>query len=50
MEQEAINKEIARQRMRLGTNLDQATRDVKREVYSKSQVPYSLPSVLLISA
>jgi tetratricopeptide (TPR) repeat protein len=38
MEQEAIDKEIAKRRIRLGANLEQVTRDVKREVLSKSEV------------
>lgn len=37
-EQEAIGKEIAKRRMRLGANLEQVTKDVKREVLSKSDV------------
>jgi superkiller protein 3 len=37
-EQEAIGKEIAKRRIRLGANLEQVTKDVKREVFSKSEV------------
>jgi len=37
-EQEAIGKEIAKRRIRLGANLEQVTKDVKREVLSKSDV------------
>jgi superkiller protein 3 len=40
-EQEATDKEIAKRRMRLGANLEQVTRDVKREILSKSEVPAS---------
>jgi len=49
MEQETIDKEIAKRRMRLGVNLEQVTRDVKREVYSKSEVP-SVPSWTFVIA
>jgi len=41
-EQETIDKEIAKRRMRLGSNLKQVTRDVKREVLSKSEVTSEL--------
>ena len=37
-ERETIDKEIAKRRIRLGANLEQVTRDVKREVFSKSEV------------
>ena len=37
-ERETIDKEIAKRRIRLGANLEQVTRDVKREVLSKSEV------------
>lgn len=37
-EQETIDKEIAKRRIRLGANLEQVTKDVKREVLSKSEV------------
>jgi hypothetical protein len=37
-EQEAIDKEIAKRRMRLGANLEQVSKDVKREVLSTSEV------------
>jgi superkiller protein 3 len=51
MEQEAVDKEIAKRRMRLGANLEQVTRDVKREIYSKSDVsPLFSSMTLLISA
>ena len=37
-EQESIDKEIAKRRIRLGANLDQVTKDVKKEVLGKSEV------------
>lgn len=37
-EQEAIGKEIAKRRIRLGANLEQVTKDVNRDVLSKSDV------------
>ena len=37
-EEATIHKEIAKRRMRLGANLDQVTRDVKREVLLNSEV------------
>jgi superkiller protein 3 len=39
LEQEMIDKEIEKRRMRLGANLEQVSRDVKREVFSRSEVP-----------
>ena len=39
-----MDKEIAKRRIRLGANLEQVTKDVKREVLSKSEVyPISAP-------
>jgi Tetratricopeptide repeat len=37
-ERESVDKEIAKRRMRLGANLDQVKKDVKRETLSKSTV------------
>ena len=37
-EQETIGKEIAKRRIRLGANLEQVTKDVKRDVLSNSEV------------
>jgi Tetratricopeptide repeat len=37
-ERETIDKEIAKRRIRLGANLEQVIKDVKREVLSKSEV------------
>ena len=49
-EQEAIDKEIAKRRMRLGANLEQVTRDVKRDVLCKSEVSRDRIVMRLISA
>jgi hypothetical protein len=38
MEQETTDKEVAKRRIRLGANLEQVTKDVKREVLSNSDV------------
>jgi hypothetical protein len=45
-EQESIDKEIAKRRMRLGANLEQVARDVKREVLAKSEVHPHCPTLI----